>query len=705
MRRRSRKKTPNNQLEFFDKEQYADKELIDTFQLWILRIYFKSLGIKSIFSDHSVFSISDELAHFLNLSEYIDLDTDDVDKSKIIKLLKQKYIKLENRKRFASNKTLNNNIQKISKLMHLNKYEEDILRFAILQKEYEILSDVTDDIGNNLNATQTKKALSTILNIPLKEVEKCFSTGSKFSRSSLITIEHYTNNLDRKLEFITDSFASQMLSSDESIEYMLKEVIYKCDVAELCLKDFDHLKKELSIVVPYLQTSSKANSKGVNILFYGVPGTGKTELTKAIANELNQTLYEISYTDEDDEPIEGKKRLNAYKSAQTLLSNKNTLLMFDEVEDVFNNDDNPYSKRQKNKAWINRILENNSIPTIWITNDVYGIDNAIVRRFDMAIEVPIPSKSKRKEIIGKFSENQLSSDAISKLAANDTVAPALVSRAAKVVSNLEDEENKDKAFEMIIDSTLKAQGYSGIKEDSTVSLPKTYDPTFVNCNRNLHKLTDGISRSNNARVCLYGPAGTGKSAYGKYIADKLDKPLIIKKVSDLQSMWVGECEKNIARAFKEAQEENAVLVFDEVDSFLSSRENAKASWEVSQVNEMLVQMENFNGIFIATTNLMDNLDKASLRRFDLKLEFSFLKPEQAWRLFKSECQTVGLENVSDSFKSSVESISLLTPGDFAAVIRQNRFNPIDDAKDFINRLQDEVAVKNIANTRKMGFIS
>ena len=76
--------------------------------------------------------------------------------------------------------------------------------------------------------------------------------------------------------------------------------------------------------------------------------------------------------------------------------------LLDEIEDVFNNDDNPFRKRQKNKAWINRILENNVIPTMWITNDVYSIDNAVIRRFDMSIEVPIPTKSKRIEIINKF---------------------------------------------------------------------------------------------------------------------------------------------------------------------------------------------------------------------------------------------------------------------------------------------------------------
>lgn len=702
MRRKRRK--PQSITEVFDKEQYADKELIDIFQLWILRVYFKSIGIKNFFSDLTGFR-EDNLAHFLDLSEYVEQDWDEVDKSVVVKILKEKYLKLENRKRFSSNKTLNKNIQKVSKLMQLNKYEEEILKFTVLQKEYEILSDVTDELGSNLNASQTKKALSNILDIPLKEVEKCFSPGSKFSKSSLITIEHYTHSLDRKLEFITDSFACSMLSLNESVEYMLKEVIYKCEQSELSLKDFNHIKKELSILLPYLKSSVDNSNKGVNILLYGLPGTGKTELTKAIASELNQILYEISYTDEDDEPIEGKNRLKAYKSAQTLLSSKNTILMFDEVEDVFNNDDNFFSKRQQNKAWINRILENNSIPTIWITNNVHSIDNAIVRRFDMAIEVPIPSKSKRKEILDKFSYNQLSSETISKLTSNDTVAPALVSRAAKVVSSLGKEENKDGAFEMIIDSTLKAQGYNGIKESTVVSLPKTYNPSYVNCDMDLNKLTSGISKSANARICLYGPAGTGKSAYGKYVADQLDKPLIIKKVSDLQSMWVGECEKNIARAFKEAKEENAVLVFDEVDSFLQDRENAKASWEVSQVNEMLVQMENFDGIFIATTNLMDNLDKASLRRFDLKLEFSFLQSLQAWELFKSECKNLDIKSVSQSLQEKISCLRFLTPGDFAAVIRQNRFNPIESASDFLNRLQSEVEVKNIDNSKTMGFLS
>ena len=180
--------------------------------------------------------------------------------------------------------------------------------------------------------------------------------------------------------------------------------------------------------------------------------------------------------------------------------------------------------------------------------------------------------------------------------------------------------------------------------------------------------------------------------------------MILKKASDLQSMYVGQCEKNIAAAFEEAKDENAVLIFDEVDSFLQDRTMARASWEISQVNEMLVQMENFDGIFIATTNLMDNLDKASLRRFDLKLEFDYLKSIQAWEIFLSYCKELKIRKPAISFKTAVERLRYLTPGDFAAIVRQNRFRPIKNVKDFIQRLDDEIKVKNVESSRKMGFV-
>lgn len=699
-----RRKTTTTSLEEFDKTKLVEKELIDKISLWMLRIIINLGGSKEFLDKDNRFN-KDYIACFLDVGQYAEMDSDDFKRSEVLAILKKNLIKLEKRKRFTSSSLLAKNIKQISKLMNLNLYEEQILEFKVLQNQYEILNETADLLGNSLNSSQTKKALSVILNIPLKNINEAFKSTSRLTRSSIISVnKSYHHDLNNKLEILSDEFADNMLNLDEDISVMIKDTVKPCENSELNLKDYQHLSKDIDILTPYLASTIKNKKHGVNILFYGLPGTGKTELAKTISQTLKTKLYEISYTNEDDEAIDGYRRLKAYKTAQALLANQNILLMYDEAEDIFDSSDSLFApKRQDNKAWLNRMLETNTIPTIWITNNIYSIDNAMVRRFDMSIEVPIPNKSKRAEIIKNHSNDLLDEQSIKVLAENEDIAPALITRAAKVISSI-DTDDKSKAFTQVLNNTLKAQGYGEIKEKITPLLPNVYDPKFINTTTDLELLTQGIKEHQNARLCLYGAAGTGKSAFGRYIAETLDKPLLLKKGSDLISMYVGGTEKNIAAAFEEAREEKAVLVFDEVDSFLADRSGAQRNWEVTQVNEMLVQMENFEGIFIATTNLIDNLDKASLRRFDLKLEFDFLKAEQSWNMFLSYCKDLKLAKPSTSFKRAVESLRHLTPGDFAAVARQNKFRPIANVKDFIQRLEDEIAVKNVSSGNVMGFL-
>ena len=700
MRRRSRRKSRNNLTTLtFDKSQFVEKELQDKISLWMLRIII-NLGVNREFIDKDNYFRRDEVAYFLGLQSNFEQPREEV-----LEQLSYDLDRLENQKSFTTSKILATNLSNISKLLKLTVYEEKILEFVVLLKQYEVLDDTVRFLGNNLNTSQVKRNISRILNIPHDEVKKAFHSQSKFSKSSLVSIcKNNTHDLGNKIDTLSDEFIDNMLNLDEDIEVMIKDSIRGCSNSNLTLKDYTHIKKDMDILVPYLQTAIKEKKSGVNILLYGVPGTGKTELSKVLAKKLKTKLFEISYADENDEAIEGTKRLKAYKVAQSLLVNQSTLLMYDEAEDIFDSGNSFFgNKRQKDKAWINKILETNSIPTIWITNNIYSIDNALVRRFDVAMEVPIPKKTQREKIIASYANNLIDKQSIKSLAQNEDIAPALISRTTKVISSIS-VENKNEAFKQVINNTLKAQGYSQIQQSSSTLLPNTYNPNFINTNTDLQELTLGIKETRNARLCLYGAAGTGKSAYGRYIADTIDMPVLLKKGSDLQSKWVGECEKNIAKAFEEAKEENAVLIFDEVDGFLADRSNAKANWEITQVNEMLVQMENFDGIFIATTNLMDNLDRASLRRFDLKLEFDYLKPTQAWEMLLGYCKELKISKPAVSFKTAVENIKHLTPGDFAAVTRQNRFRPIKNAKDLIARLEEEVAVKNISSGRKMGFL-
>ena len=120
-----------------------------------------------------------------------------------------------------------------------------------------------------------------------------------------------------------------------------------------------------------------------------------------------------------------------------------------------------------------------------------------------------------------------------------------------------------------------------------------FNPLLINSDTDLATLAQQLKNLGrlNFSLCLYGAPGTGKSAYGRYLAEQLGLNVLHKRASDLIGSFVGETEYNIACAFAQAKENKDVLIFDEADSFLQDRSRAQRSWEVSSVNEMLTWME------------------------------------------------------------------------------------------------------------------
>jgi hypothetical protein len=167
-----------------------------------------------------------------------------------------------------------------------------------------------------------------------------------------------------------------------------------------------------------------------------------------------------------------------------------------------------------------------------------------------------------------------------------------------------------------------------------------------------------------------------------------------KRASDIYNMWLGNSEKNIAAAFAEAKSKKMLLVFDEADSFLHDRRNALRTWEVSQVNEMLTQMESHPLPFVCTTNLMDGLDQASLRRFTFKVKYDFLTHRQVAVAFR---HFFGVEPAT-----SLSGLSCLAPGDFAVVAKKARIFGIDDHNELAAMLRQEQDVKDV-KSNPMGF--
>jgi transitional endoplasmic reticulum ATPase len=219
---------------------------------------------------------------------------------------------------------------------------------------------------------------------------------------------------------------------------------------------------------------------------------------------------------------------------------------------------------------------------------------------------------------------------------------------------------------------------------------------LVNASVDLEKLLAGIQVSGNARVLLFGPSGTGKTEFAKELSKRLDRPLLEKRASDLLSAWVGETEKQIEHAFSEALHQDAVLFIDEVDSLVFKRDAAQRSWEVTLVNELLVQLGDFEGILVLATNRLEALDVAVLRRMDAKVEFAPMRADPLVAAFTAFTLALGMDPPDATQRLELTRTQGLTVGDFACVHRRLRFDPLGDepTSELLRRLQAEVRLRD-----------
>lgn len=687
---------------------YLSSDLPPVLRLWLFRILVPLGGYKEFISKNG-FS-NDNLAEVLGLGKWIDPTDQEFDQQKVRNALRRLYQTGE--KKFGDSATPEHlliNVERLASLVGLTETDCRILEFAVLINSVRLLDDTADCLGR-LTTVSVFHALSVLLAIPEQDVRLSLSSKGALMRSGLLTLERNgSSSLREKLELLSDCFADKISSEEVDPVSLLRGIVLPSAAPHLALDDYAHIHSELSVLNPYLKKSLETGRKGVNIFLHGSPGTGKSQLAKVLAQELSAELFEVASEDAEGDPFSGVKRLRAFSAAQSFFAQRRSLILFDEVEDVFNDGDHFFGRKstaQTRKAWINRMLEENPVPTLWLSNSISCLDPAFIRRFDMVFELPMPPKKQRERILLNSCGNLLSTNHIARIAEVEHLAPAVVAKTTAVVSLISDELGSGgsaKAFELLINNTLEAQGHQPIKKHDPNRLPEFYDPAFINADADLGSIATGLIAAKSGRLCLYGPPGTGKTAYGRWLAEQMGMPLLVKRASDLMSKWVGDNEKNIARAFRQAEQEGALLLIDEVDSFLQDRRGAAQAWQVNMVNEMLTQMEAFSGVFIASTNLMEGLDQAALRRFDLKVRFDFLRAEQAWQLLLHHCHELKLLAPAQELRARVNSMQRLTPGDFAAVLRQHRFRPITTPDGLVTALEAECAVKE-GGKLSIGFI-
>jgi len=229
----------------------------------------------------------------------------------------------------------------------------------------------------------------------------------------------------------------------------------------------------------------------------------------------------------------------------------------------------------------------------------------------------------------------------------------------------------------------------------------------------------GIKQGSNieAKIIFYGPPGTGKTLTANAIAKELNKPVLSLDSSKILSMYVGESEKNVRRMFDEYYsvmeklKTKPVLLLNEADQFLSSRTVSALSSADKMHNQMqnifLEQLEKFDGLLIATTNLLETIDSAFSRRFEYKIKFekpSFKERKKLWQL-KLPTNAEYEENFDINKLSSYE----LTGAQIEVIIKNTalkvamRKKPVFKTEDFINEINREK--RNAFDSEKeLGFV-
>ena len=459
--------------------------------------------------------------------------------------------------------------------------------------------------------------------------------------------------------------------------------------------DFDHLAAHRDAVEKLVKAGLAGKEKGINILLYGEPGTGKTEFSAVLAERLDAKATYVGETDDDNGEPCRSERIASFALKQSIAARSGNLItVVDEADDVFLGVDAESGRdRTGSKVFMNRLVEECAAPTIWITNHPERLGPAVMRRMSYAMRFPKPSLVRRAVIASRVAGRQrlkLDAKDVQSIAQLD-VSPAILSSALRTARLV------DGGADAVVATIRSIQTVLGTPTSPITSISRSFDASLSKADIDLDHLTGRVLAAQDLGLtfCFHGLPGTGKSAFAWHLAERLDIEVIEKRASDLLSMFVGGTEKLIAHAFEEAADRHAMLILDEADSFLRARSNAERNWEVTPVNEMLTRMENARNPVVCTTNLLDTLDPAMLRRFLFKVEFRAMTSVQARTAFRHYFRKEA--------PAELDRLEMLTPGDFALVARKAAVLGEDSALKLLEMLRSEVALKPGAATMRMGF--
>ena len=605
-----------------------------------------------------------------------------------------------------SNGVLEKNLKWLQKKLDLSHHEVQLMTWVYLVHKDEAFQTLLLEFPA-LSYPQLIRLISKIIVTSENKTKQMLSYDAKLVQLGILKANLYENAPVHGRLSLLDSLFENL--SEEELNYgHFSADFTRASFADLTINDFPHLLDDIDDLQVFIQQVCKSQTKGINILIYGPEASGKTQFIKALADRLDLALYEMCFPVSKKTPVETLQ--SSISRAQHLLEgDKKNLLLVDDLQNHFENDSSDFidsGSSSSLKRLVNTSIGKNRLPTIWVTNRLDIFSYRDLSRFSYCLELKKPTRAMRQDFLRKkMGSSNITESWIVKTAMKENVPFETLEKIANF-TKLVCSSKENQSAEVVFDKALTKANKFLRGADSAASLysAEQYNQDFINADTDLAYVTDALKGHSEARICLSGPPGCGKTGYAHHLAYLLDKPVITKKGSDILGRYLGDTEQNLASAFQEAKSRDALLLIDEVDGLLSNRQDAQRNWEVSIVNELLTQIDSFKGLLVVTTNLFEKLDPAAMRRFDLKVKLDYLNGKQIEQFWDMYVEQHDLKN-DDQAKHDAALMKELTPGDFANIERQSKFMPLKDASDLLNRLKKEVSFKREQGEgRAIGFL-
>jgi len=510
------------------------------------------------------------------------------------------------------------NVAAITRVLALTPVERDVLLFLAAVYDCTFFEPLVckTDIG-------TLKGLYSniyaVLGHDEKVIETCLQPGSTLVRSGILRLRPENN--DRFFE-LSEDLARQIYTAQP--HEVFNTFFLPTSPTSLTLDDFEYYHDKLTVFRQYLDAAIAKKKTGVNVLLYGRPGVGKSEVARVLAQSLGVPLFGVVEENSDLSAKDRDDRLTAYRLAQEILRRGSAaLLLFDEVEDVFAPDSDTTAK-QRAKGFVNRLLETNAVPTFWITNSCRDMDSAVLRRFDLVLNMSVPARKTRK----KIAEHYFSGIAkVPEYLLNDNLSAADLARMAKVteVIHAVSPETSDHCVDLLAEEYLKL--YSSEHE----ILPRTnpsleFDPALVNCSLDLASLAPKLAQHPCAVLCS-GPFGSGRRSAARWLGESAGV-VTQKSATDFISDSPHDTAMVMRKFFEKLRREGAVGVITDIDALFDCQTEDTDANNTIMSDNLATLISRHPGLVLCTSGPSERLPSGLLSCFAVTLEFDFLKPQQ-----------------------------------------------------------------------------